>query len=167
MSNASDVRNIASEARLIMARQLDDALILKGLSAVCREKGIDWGQLKALVKAQEQDHRDGGDRVGKIVQKADFAAAYAELLAGHMNENLSGEKTRSSSRQPLVVVGLDEDDEPREERRLQLARAGYDDYEDGAASKPIPDPSSDIPDSLQLMAVPPIQIAMHLAWPHR
>ncbi len=98
MTLASDLRNIASEARKVIARGLEDAEILKGLSKVCRDKGIDWGQLKALVKAQEQDALDGGHRVEKIVEKADFASAYAELLSSNMNN-----KSESCSSSPAPV----------------------------------------------------------------
>ncbi len=56
------------------------------------EKGLDWSQVKALLKAQAQDERDGGDgkRVNRIIEKADFASAYADMLglgAAKMNEN--------------------------------------------------------------------------------
>lgn len=98
MTLASDLRNIASEACRIISDDLDNAEILKGLSKVCREKGIDWGQLKALVKAQEQDTRDGGHRVEKIVEKADFASSYAELLSSNMNN-----KQESCSSSPAPV----------------------------------------------------------------
>lgn len=92
--NTTDLKSLAGEARLVIDRALDDAVILKGLSEAARAKGIDWTQLKALVKAQAQDARDGGHRVGKLVERADFACAYAAALGGEMNEN---DKTRSSS----------------------------------------------------------------------
>ena len=49
----------------------------------------DWSQLKALLKAQVQDERDGkgGGRVRRIVEKAEFASAYADMLGlANMNE---------------------------------------------------------------------------------
>jgi hypothetical protein len=92
--NTADLKAIASEARLVIDRALDDAEILKGLSEAARAKGIDWTQLKALVKAHAQDARDGGHRVGKLVERADFACAYAAALGGRQDERET--ETRSS-----------------------------------------------------------------------
>lgn len=97
MSTAADLRNLAQEYRPIADRALDDAEILKGLRETATNKGIDWSQLKALVKAQAQDARDDGDRVQKLVAKAEFASAYADMLRANVNE--SGE-IRSSSVEP-------------------------------------------------------------------
>jgi hypothetical protein len=88
----SDIRNIAKEGRPIIARMMDDAEILAGLGKVCREKGIDWAQLKALLKAQIRDDRDeSGDNghVNKIIDRADAASAYADMLANMNNESFS------------------------------------------------------------------------------
>lgn len=82
MSNTKDIKAVAGELRLVIDRALDDAEILKGLSEAARNKGIAFTQLKALVKAQAQDARDGGSRVGKLVERADFACSYAEILRG-------------------------------------------------------------------------------------
>jgi hypothetical protein len=84
--NTKDIRDIAKELRPIIDRELDDAEIKKGLSDAARAKGIAFAQLKALVKAQAQDARDGGSRVGKLVERADFACSYAEILNEHERE---------------------------------------------------------------------------------
>lgn len=97
MSKAADVKGFAQELRPHIEAALDSAEILKGLAAAAREKGIDWSALKALVKAQAQDARDGTDkRVAAIIDKADFAASYADMLgfASNMNEK---DESRSSS----------------------------------------------------------------------
>jgi hypothetical protein len=94
MSTAADLRKFAQELRPIVDRGLDDAEILKGLREAATEKGIDWSQLKALVKAQAQDARDDGERVKKLVTRAEFASAYADMLSANVNEN---DESRSSS----------------------------------------------------------------------
>jgi hypothetical protein len=70
---------------------LDDAELIAGLRGVIADNGGDWGSLKALIKAQIQDERDeagDGKRVKKILDKADYSAAYADMLGmTKMNEN--------------------------------------------------------------------------------
>lgn len=105
----------------------------------------DWSQFKALVKAQVQDERDGsgeGKRVKKIIERADYASAYADMLGfGKMNEN---EKTRSSSSAPQPAA-----------RRAE--RPSVPPLSDSApAHKPAPAPTliepEGIPDFLQRVA---------------
>lgn len=97
MSKAADVKGFAEELRPHIEAALDSAEILKGLAAAAREKGIDWSALKALVKAQALDARDGTDkRVAAIIEKADFAASYADMLGFASNMNNKSE-SRSSS----------------------------------------------------------------------
>jgi hypothetical protein len=92
MLSSTDLQNIVAEARPIISRQLDDAEQIAALRKLVADKGGDWSALKALVKAQEQDHRDGSDKhVQKILEKADFASAYADMLGLNLNEtNNSG-----------------------------------------------------------------------------
>lgn len=78
----STLRKIAKEYRAVADRKLDDKELCKGFSDLCREEGIAWTQLRGLVDAQAADDRDGGKRVEKIVEKADFASSYADLLTG-------------------------------------------------------------------------------------
>lgn len=78
----STLRKIAREYRAVADRKLDDKELCKGFSDLCREEGIAWTQLRGLVDAQAADDRDGGKRVEKIVEKADFASSYADLLTG-------------------------------------------------------------------------------------
>ena len=86
MISSTDLQKIVAEARPIVARQLDDAEQIAALRKLVADKGGDWSALKALVKAQEQDHRDGGDKhVQKILEKTDFASAYADMLGLNLN----------------------------------------------------------------------------------
>jgi hypothetical protein len=93
------LRKIAREYRLVAERKLDDKELCKGFSDLCREEGIAWTQLRALVDAEAADARDGGHRVGKIVEKANFASAYAEILAGSKDEQISQIRSSASINQ--------------------------------------------------------------------
>lgn len=92
---ASDLKDLCTEARPIIERMLDDAETLAAFREAATNKGLDWSQVKALLKAQIQDERDEGEgsRVRKIIDKADNASAYADLLGFvKMNEkNISAE----------------------------------------------------------------------------
>lgn len=103
-TRAADLRAIAEVARPAIRAALDAAEELSTLRQAATDKGIDWSQLKSLLKAQEQDARDGdgeGKRVRKIVDKADFASAYADMLGLRQDERKT--ETRSSS--PETVAG--------------------------------------------------------------
>lgn len=81
MLTSAQLKQITAEARPIIERQLDDALKLAGLRDVVAAAGGDWSQLKALIKAQIQDEETGdGKRVRKILDKAEYANAYADML---------------------------------------------------------------------------------------
>lgn len=98
MTKAADVKGFAKELRPHIEAALDTAEVLKGMAAAAREKGIDWTQLKALVKAQALDAREGTDkRVAAIIEKADYAASYADML-GFASANVNNfSESRSSS----------------------------------------------------------------------
>lgn len=80
MTSSTDLKQIAKEARPVVVDGLKIAKQLASFGKLCRDKGIDWAQLKALLKAEHKDGEDGGDRVEKIIEKADFATAYADML---------------------------------------------------------------------------------------
>lgn len=90
MISSKALKEIVSEARPIIERQLDDADMIAGLRDVVADAGGDWSTLKALIKAQIQDERDetgNGKRVKKILDKAGFSTDYASLLGwSNMNE---------------------------------------------------------------------------------
>ena len=89
MLSSTELKQIASEARIVIERQLADAEIIAGLRDVVAEKGGDWSALKALIKAQVQDEQDGtgeGKRVKKLIDKAEFSTEYATTLGLNMNE---------------------------------------------------------------------------------
>lgn len=90
MISSKTLKEIVSEARPIIERQLDDAEMIAGLRDVVANAGGDWSALKALIKAQIQDERDetgNGKRVKKILDKAGFSTDYASLLGwSNMNE---------------------------------------------------------------------------------
>lgn len=90
MLSSKTLKEIVSEARPIIERQLDDAEMIAGLRDVVANAGGDWSALKALIKAQIQDERDetgNGKRVKKILDKAGFSTDYASMLGwSNMNE---------------------------------------------------------------------------------
>lgn len=89
MLSSSALKEIAKEARPVIERMLDDAELIKGFRELVTAQGGEWSSLKALIKAQIEDERDeagDGKRVRKILDKADFAAAYADMLGLNLNE---------------------------------------------------------------------------------
>ena len=93
MLTSAQLKKIVAEARPLIEQQLDLTEQVAGLRDVVTAAGGDWSQLKALVKAQIQDERDeagDGKRVRKILDKADYAASYADMLGlANMNEKNS------------------------------------------------------------------------------
>lgn len=90
MTIESELKKICTMARPLIEQALDIAEELAAMRDAATDKGLDWSQIKALLKAQIQDERDGepGKRVGRIVERADFASEYASLLGlTKVNEN--------------------------------------------------------------------------------
>lgn len=89
MASSSDLKAIYTEAYPLIEQQLDLADLIAGLREKATAIGLDWSQIKALLKAQIQDERDetgGRKRVRKIIDKAEHASAYADML-GLVNMN--------------------------------------------------------------------------------
>ena len=80
MSDTSELKSIFAAGRPLVEQSLDIAEQIAALRDVATEKGFEWSQIKALLKAQVQDERDGKDRVAAILEKASYAAAYADML---------------------------------------------------------------------------------------
>jgi uncharacterized protein (UPF0335 family) len=99
MSTSSDLKALFQRARPLVEQQLDIADDFADMREEARTKGLDWAQIKSLLKAEIQDGRDGGERVKKIVEKADLATAYADMLGlAKMNEkSISREAANGSS----------------------------------------------------------------------
>lgn len=91
MATSNDLRDVFSAGRPLIEQWLDIAEQMAALRDAASAKGLDWSQVKALLKAQIQDERDeagDGKRVRRIVEKAEFASAYADMLGlANMNEN--------------------------------------------------------------------------------
>lgn len=90
MLSSTQLKEIASEVRPIIERQLDDADRLAGFRDMVAANGGDWSALKALIKAQIKDERDEsgeGKHVRKILDKVEFSSGYADMLGwSNMNE---------------------------------------------------------------------------------
>lgn len=91
MLSSKALKEIVDQTRPIIERQIDDAERIAAFREVVTAQGGDWSALKALIKAQIQDERDetgDGKRVKKILDKAEFATGYADMLGwSKMNEN--------------------------------------------------------------------------------
>lgn len=86
MNTLDALRDIWTEARPYVEQQLEAAEVIKGFREAATAKGLEWSSVKALIKAQIQDEKDGGDRVQKLVEKSEFTTAYADMLGLNLNE---------------------------------------------------------------------------------
>lgn len=92
----SDLKNVFEAGRPLVEQWLDVAEQMAALRDACREKEIDWSQVKALLKAQIQDAREGSSkRVNAILSKADNATSYADALGLTSEKNNSREFVRA------------------------------------------------------------------------
>ena len=99
MTSPSDIRSFFGECRLLAEQGRDLRLKFAAMREAATAKGIDWSQLKALATADVADEEKGdGKKVAKVVEKADFASAYADILGLRRNEDERKTETRSSSR---------------------------------------------------------------------
>ena len=91
MFSSAQLKEIVAQVRPIIERQIDDALQIAAFRDVVSAEGGDWSALKALLKAQVQDERDesgDGKHVKKLLSKAEFASACADMLGlANMNED--------------------------------------------------------------------------------
>lgn len=109
-STSTTLTQVFSAARPLVERWLEISEQMAALRDVATAKGLDWSQVKALVKAQVQDEHDengDGKRVKRIIDKAEAASAYADMLGlGNLNEkNFSAEITDSAP--PPSRAGVD------------------------------------------------------------
>jgi hypothetical protein len=110
MSTSEELKKIVTVARPVIERWLDLVEELAAIRDAATQKGLDWGQIKALLKAQAQDERDekgGSKRVTRIIEKADYAASYADMLGlglGNMNKmNEQNSISGDSAADPLSI----------------------------------------------------------------
>lgn len=90
--HSSLLKQIWQDARPLIEQQLDVAVQIAAFRELAAENGLDWSQIKALLKAEVQDERagSGNKHIDRVIEKADFATAYAEMLGlgtPKMNEN--------------------------------------------------------------------------------
>ena len=89
MITSDQLRKIMTEARPLVEQHLDIAEQLAALRDLVSSNGGDWSALKALIKAQIKDERDEtgeGKHVRKVLEKAEYATAYADMLGLSLNE---------------------------------------------------------------------------------
>ena len=106
-STSTTLKQVFAAARPLVERWLDISEQMAALRDAATAQGLDWSQVKALVKAQVQDERDeagDGKRVKRIIDKAEAASAYADMLGlADMNEkNFSAEPSPASTSLDVV-----------------------------------------------------------------
>lgn len=154
MLSSLQLKQIVTEARPLIERQLEIALQIAGLRTVVTEAGGDWSQLKALIKAQVQDEQaDDPKRVERILEKADYAKIYADMLGlgrSNMNEqNFSADKVEHSSPQPNVSTASGDSDTEAAEQTVGEEPTGGHTLAQGEGqhgAQPLPDNSEADPD---------------------
>ncbi|NKE77560.1 hypothetical protein [Ochrobactrum sp. MC-1LL] len=113
MSHSSELKNIYAAAYPLIEQQIELAEQVAALRDAAAAKGFDWSQIKALLKAQIMDERDGtgeGKRVQKVVEKAEFACAYADMLGlANINEkNFSSGMSREERAKARTSESMDD-----------------------------------------------------------
>lgn len=82
-ASSVDLKNIFAAGRPLVERAINLSEEMAALREAATAKGIDWSQVKALLKAQILDERDdagGHKRLNRVLEKAEFATAYADML---------------------------------------------------------------------------------------
>lgn len=89
--HASLLRQIHTEARPYVEQLVELNTVFTGFRKLATANGLDWGQIKALLRAEIEDGEEGGsEKVDRIIKKAEFAGEYATLLGlGSANMNNS------------------------------------------------------------------------------
>lgn len=81
MSATSDLKAVFTETVPLVERWIDLRDEFAALRDAATAKGLDWGQIKALAKAHVEDAEAGETkRVARIIEKAEYASSYAEML---------------------------------------------------------------------------------------
>ena len=82
-ATSTALKEIFAAGRPLVEQWINVGTQIAALREVATEKGLDWSQVKALLKAQVQDELDGtgeGKRVKRLVERAEFASSYADML---------------------------------------------------------------------------------------
>lgn len=136
--HASLLRQIRADARPYIEQALELAEVFTGFRKLASENGLDWGVIKALIKAEVQDEKEGGsEKVDRIIEKADFAASYADMLGlgtSNMNEeNFSSEAVDPETGEIIEPASV-----------LSETEAGQGEVQQGRASSVAPPINSEI-----------------------
>lgn len=84
----AELRGLFEEARPLVKQWLGLSEQFAAFRTAATDKGFDWSQIKALLKAQAMDERDSTDKhVKRIIDRAEYASSYAAQLGlGQVNE---------------------------------------------------------------------------------
>ena len=134
----ADLRNAFAAGRPLVQQWMDISIQMAALRDDCREKGIEWQQVKSLLKAQMLDEAEGtSKRVDAILEKADIATAYADALGlGSSEKNISrdaSQQTPEPAEKPTRSIAEIPAPPTKTASALQasvaLARAGADPFD--------------------------------------
>lgn len=100
MSHRDELKNLFSETLRLAEQSTEIAEQYAALRKAATDKGFDWSQIKSLANAAARDGSDGGERVHKLIRKADFAGEYARMLG--LGEYEQETQSRSSSPEEMT-----------------------------------------------------------------
>lgn len=109
--HASLLRQIRADARPYIEQWLEIGEVFAGFRKLAADNDLDWGVIKALIKAEVQDEQDeegGSKRVARIIDKADCASAYADMLglgSAEEKNNFSSSQDGVAVTRPVDVAG--------------------------------------------------------------
>jgi len=99
MTSSSQLKSIVTMARPLIERWLDIGEQLAALRDAATAQGIEWQPIKALLKAQIQDEAENKGRVSKLLDRAETATAYADML-GWGEENKKNSPAPEAAHDP-------------------------------------------------------------------
>lgn len=100
------LRQIHTEARPYVEQLVELNVVFTGFRKLATDNGLDWGQIKALLRAEIEDGEEGGsEKVDRIIKKAEYAGEYAALL-GLGTSNMNGRNSISADLPPHDEDGV-------------------------------------------------------------
>lgn len=110
------LRQIHTEARPYVEQLVELNVVFTGFRKLATDNGLDWGQIKALLRAEIEDGEEGGsEKVDRIIKKAEYAGEYAALLGlgtSNMNERNSVSADLPPHDEDGVIIEHDAQREP-------------------------------------------------------
>ena len=163
MSTPNTVRAFFHECRLLLQHSNAIRLQCAAMRNAATEQGVDWSQLKALASADIADEEKGdGKKVAKLIEKADFACAYADMLGLRKDERESDFRSSTpTNSKPVAAVpsrsssgGEATGSSPVASSNSQSVAVTIPGDSDGESASPINPSIPDTPDRAALSTIP-------------